>query len=146
MQPSRPERSTRNPVTIYAKSAYQYPIVTRTSRVFVLLLSTRPGPWSRLLDLLGRVRHFDDCRAVEGFHKSRTTRMGVDHTNLKHLFSVQNRRKAGLVGDPDVHSVREFYYLDHSLRRHSKKLRKGSRVWNWSSFAAVYFLSDSGFW
>lgn len=33
----------------------------------------------------------------------------------KYLFSVQGRRAARVVGDPNVHSFCEFYHLDHPL-------------------------------
>jgi hypothetical protein len=55
---------------------------------------------------------------------------------------MQGRGPARLVGDPDVHSVRELHYLDNSLHRRGKELRKGCWFCDWFDFAAVYFLSD----
>jgi hypothetical protein len=145
-QPVRPEPPTLTPYNItYAKSPHQYLIVIRTGRVFILVLITGQSPWPGLLDLLVRVRDFDDCGALEDFHKSRTTRLGINYSNSKHLLLVQGRRPARLVGNIDVHSIRKSHHLDHSLHRHSKKLRKGRRFWNWFAFAADYFLSDPWF-
>jgi hypothetical protein len=41
---------------------------------------------------------------------------------------MQGRGPARLVGDPDVHSVRELHYLNNSLHRRGKELRKGCCV------------------
>ena len=99
-----------------------------------------PGPV--FCDLLVGVRHFDDRGALESFHKSRTTRLGIDYPNLKHLLLVQDRGPARLVGNFDVDSNRKSHHLDHPLHRLGKKLRKRHRFWNWFAFAAVYFLSN----
>ena len=130
----------------YAKSAHPSPITARTSRVFVLIQFTRASTWSSLLDLLVRVRHFDDRGTLESFHKSRTTRLGIDYSNSKHLLLVQDRGPTWLVGNLDVDSNRKSNHLDHPLHRLGKKLRKGRRFWNWFAFAAVYFLSNPRLW
>jgi hypothetical protein len=138
LSPQRP-----NPCDItYAKSPYPYAITARTSRVFILVLITRSGTWSSLLDLLVRVRYFADRSALESFHKSRPPRLGCHHPDFEHLFLVQGRRPARLVGHPDVHSFCEFHHLDHPLHRCGKELRKGRWFWNWFAFAADYFLPD----
>jgi hypothetical protein len=126
-----------------AKSPHQYPVSARTSRVFIFILITGPSPGSSLLDLLVRIRDFDDCGALESFHKSRTARMGSDCSNSKHLFPMQGRRSTRLVGNPDVHSFCEPHHLDHSVHRCGKELRKRCRLWNWLAVATNYFLSDS---
>ena len=104
-QPVRPEPPTLTPYNItYAKSPHQYLIVIRTGRVFILVLITGESPWPGLLDLLVRVCHFDDRGALESFHKSRTAGLGSHHSDREHLFFVQGRGPARLVGNPDVHS------------------------------------------
>jgi hypothetical protein len=128
-----------------AKSPHQYPVSARTSRVFIFIFITGPSPGSSLLDLLVRIRDFDDCGALESFHKSRTARMGGDCSNSKYLFPMQDRRSTRLVGNPDVHSVRKSYHLDHPLHRRGKELRKRRRFWNWFAVAADNFLSDPRF-
>src|SRR4029077_1354313 len=82
----------------YAKSPRQYPVTAPTSRVFLLVLITGQSPWPGLLDLLVRGRHFDDRGALESFHKSWPARLGSHHPDCEHLFSVQGRRTARLVG------------------------------------------------
>jgi hypothetical protein len=127
----------------YAKSPRQYPVTARTGRVFLLVLITGQSPWPGLLDLLVRVRHFDDRGALESFHKSWPARLGSHHPDCEHLFFVQGRRTARLVGNPDVHPAREFCHLDHPLHRCRKELRKRCRFWNWFAFVADYFLPDT---
>jgi hypothetical protein len=133
-----------NPYDIsYAKPRHLSPITARASRLFVLIQLTRPGTWSSLLDLLVRVCNFDDCGALESFRKSWTARLGSNYSNSKHVFRLQGRRPARLVGDPDVDSFCKFHHLDHPLHRRGKELRKRRRFWNWFAFAADNFLSDS---
>ena len=120
------------PLSLLAQVEYSYSIQL-----------TRSGTWSSLLDLLVRVRNFDDCGALESVHKSWTARLGGNYSNSKHLFRLQGRRPARLVGDPDVDSFCEFHHLDHPLHRRGKELRKRRRFWNWFAFAADNFLSNS---
>lgn len=136
-----------NPYDItYAKSPRQYPITARASRVFIFILVPRPGTRSNLLDLLVRVRRIDDRGALESFHKSWTARLGSNCSNSKHVFRLQGRRPARLVGNPDVHSFCESYHLDHPLHRCGKELRKRCRLWNRLAAATDYFLSNSRLW
>src|SRR5437588_6951337 len=142
-QAVRPEPPTLTPYDIaYAKSPHPYPITARTSRVFLLVLITGQSPWPGLLDLLVRVRYFDDRGTLESFHKSRTARLGSHYSDREHLFLVQSRGASRLVGDFDAYPDREFHHLDHPLHRCGKELRKRRRFWNWLAFATVYFLSD----
>ena len=72
-----------NPYDItYAKSRYQYPVTTRTSRVFILILVTGQTPWPGLLDLLVRVRRFDDRGLVENLQQGRPAWLGRYNPDL----------------------------------------------------------------
>src|SRR5439155_9597448 len=128
----------------HAKPPYPQRLPTRASRL--LVHDTRQAPWPNLLDLLAGGRRFDGRRFMEGFLKSRTSRLGSHHPDCEHLFSDQGRRPARLVAHPDVHPVGEFHHLDNSLHRCGKELRERNGVWSWFAFAAVHFLPDPRLW
>lgn len=52
---------------------------------------------------------------------------------------------AGLVGNPDVHPVRQLHHRDHSVHRYSQEFRQTRRLRDRVDFVAGYFLPDSRF-
>ncbi len=76
---------------------------------------------------------------------SRATRLGRHYPNREHLLRVQGRGPAGLVGNPDVHPVRQLHHRDHSVHRYSQEFRQRRGLRDRADFVAGYFLPDSRF-
>ncbi len=118
-----------------------YQVRPRKDKRGVDLISDALSIWSPVVWRAGCSQQRSRLRQV--FQPSRATRLGRHYPNREHLLRVQGRGPVGLVGNPDVHPVRQLHHRDHSVHRYSQEFRQRRRLRDWADFAAGYFLPNS---